>query len=106
MRFLDTVVSCLPLLSIKTWLFVDKQRQNRLLSMKLWVLVDRMQKRKPCDFLLGCPMGFFRFAQATSSITNPWVLTPYDTKKEALRLPFRVPYGIRTHDIQNHNLTL
>ena len=27
-------------------------------------------------------------------------------KEEALRLPLWVPYGIRTHDIQNHNLTL
>ena len=30
-----------------------------------------------------------------------------DTKKEEiLRLPLGVPSGIRTHDIQNHNLTL
>ena len=27
-------------------------------------------------------------------------------KEEAFRLPLRVPSGIRTHDIQNHNLTL
>ena len=36
-----------------------------------------------------------------------WVLIPPDTKKGSLPTSFfRVPSGIRTHDIQNHNLTL
>ena len=30
----------------------------------------------------------------------------YIRKKEVRRLPLGVPSGIRTHDIQNHNLTL
>ena len=36
-----------------------------------------------------------------------WVLTPLNTKKANQKIDlFRVPSGIRTHDIQNHNLTL
>ena len=37
-----------------------------------------------------------------------WGSNPIEQKKEeALTTSsFRVPYGIRTHDIQNHNLTL
>ena len=36
-----------------------------------------------------------------------WVLTPLNTKKRPNEsVFFRVPSGIRTHDIQNHNLTL
>jgi hypothetical protein len=31
-----------PLLSMKTPVFVDRQYQNQLLSMKSWVLVDRI----------------------------------------------------------------
>jgi hypothetical protein len=34
------------------------------------------------------------------------VADPTIQKKEVERLPFWVPSGIRTHDIQNHNLTL
>ena len=54
----------------------------------------------------------FRFAQATASIMNPGSkIAPLpgepQAKKRDRRIGlFRVPSGIRTHDIQNHNLTL
>ena len=39
---------------------------------------------------------------------EPLGSNPIEQKKEKamLTFSFRVPYGIRTHDIQNHNLTL
>ncbi len=33
-------------------------------------------------------------------------VSPINIKGLLKRRPFRVPSGIRTHDIQNHNLTL
>ena len=36
----------MPLLSTKTPVFVDRQYQNQLLSMKSWILVDRMQNNR------------------------------------------------------------
>ena len=54
---------------------------------------------------LGAQWDSFAAAQATSSVTN-LVLIPLYKKKEVFRLPSWVPSGIRTHDIQNHNLTL
>ena len=75
-------------------------RQKEVLRLPFWVPSGILSLRSS-DFV-----DYFRFAQATSSITNPRVLHPTIRQKEALRLPFWVPSGIRTHDIQNHNLTL
>ena len=40
---------------MKTPVFVDRQYQNQLLSMKSWVLVDRIQNNR--DFTLSLDVG-------------------------------------------------
>ena len=76
------------------------------------------KKMKSKDFLFWVPSGIlslrssdfvddFRFAQATSSMTNPYGFMHHRTqKRNSFDFLFWVPSGIRTHDIQNHNLTL
>ena len=61
---------------------------------------------KAVHFLLVATNCFYA-GLPTVFCTITWVLTPLYKKRESLAtFSFREPSGIRTHDIQNHNLTL
>ena len=65
-----------------------------------------IQKRKSKDFLF-CIVGFFAEAQRLRRLRTRGFGSPQCTKKAtSYEVALWVPSGIRTHDIQNHNLTL
>ena len=70
--------------------------------------LHRIQKKEVFRLPFWVPSGILPLRSSDFVDYEPlWVLTPPDTKKRPNEsVFFRVPSGIRTHDIQNHNLTL
>ena len=69
------------------------------------VLIPLYKKKEVFRLPFWVPSGILSLCSSDFVDYEP-VLIPLYKKKEVFRLPFWVPSGIRTHDIQNHNLTL